>query len=349
VRLDLALKRLHPDLSRRKARDVIEKGQVELEGKVALEPGLLVPDGARISWDPNRKARRRTRCSLPLLYQDEALVIVDKPAGLLSVPTGPGVEGEDTALLRVQDFARHFHPTNPYVGVVHRIDRGTSGALAFALNAAAREALRTLFREHRIERVYQALVRGEPAAPEGRIDRPIHDSFVGGRRRVARSGEPSHPATTRYRVVERLPSTALLEVQLETGRQHQIRVHLASIGLPILGDFVYGPGGEDVPRPMLHARLLGFPHPLSGERILVESPLPPDFAAVLRRLRGLRPGPGLSALLGAPGVDPQRGRPPGRTGPRGGTRSRPRAPRPTSSSNRPSTASRRARKPEGRS
>jgi 23S rRNA pseudouridine1911/1915/1917 synthase len=136
-------------MSRRKAQEVIEKGQVMVDGTTVLDKGRAVSDDATLVWDPHAKARRRARISLPILYEDESILVVDKPAGLLAVPTSPEATDEDTALARVQDYVRHLTPRRPYVGIVHRIDRDTSGALAFALAPAARPALRALFREHR--------------------------------------------------------------------------------------------------------------------------------------------------------------------------------------------------------
>ncbi len=304
----MALIRKHPELSRRRARDVIEKGQVSVDGAVSRLPGMMVSERARLLWDANRKALPRARASLPLLWADEALVIVDKPAGLLAVATAAGAD-EDTALRRIKDYASHLNPRRPYVGLVHRLDRDTSGALAFALSPAARDGLRALFRAHRIERRYVALVQGQPRGETGEIDLPIHEGYVSGRRRVAREDEEAMPALTRWRVLERFPAAALLELQLETGRQHQIRLHLAHVGLPVLGDRVYSqrpaerlrsPGRPPrhaparrlyvpVPRQMLHARVLGLTHPLTGEAVRVESPLPPDFRAALEGLRRSRP------------------------------------------------------------
>ena len=288
LRLDLALIRGHPGLSRRRAREVIEKGQVTLDGGAVLEPGRLVDPGAAVEWDPNRKARSRLRPPLPLLYEDEHLLVVDKPAGLLAVPTSPGAD-EDTVLGRLLAYERHRRPRRGYVGVVHRLDRDTSGALAFALSPAARAGLRALFRAHRMDRRYAALVEGVPRGEEGTIDLPIHDVYQGGRRRVARAGEASRPARTRWRVLERFPAAALLEVELETGRQHQIRLHLAEVGLPVAGDPVYRPARRrplvEAPRQMLHARALGFVHPVSGRKVTAESPLPADFREALARLR----------------------------------------------------------------
>ena len=298
MRLDLALIRGHPGLSRRKAQDVIEKGQVTVDGTTVFDKGRDVPDSATLVWDPNKKSIRRARISLPVLYEDETVLVVDKPAGLLAVPTSPEATSEDTALARVQDYVRHLRPRKPYVGVVHRIDRDTSGALAFALSPAARPPMRELFREHRIERRYAALVQGDPRGERGRIDLPIHDAYEGGRRRVARPGEPSRPALTLWTVVERFAGGALLDVELLTGRQHQIRVHLAHVGTPIVGDPVYGrgragPEGQPAaPRQMLHARLLAFTHPLSGRPVRAESPLPADFQAAIAALRRLAGGRG---------------------------------------------------------
>jgi 23S rRNA pseudouridine1911/1915/1917 synthase len=288
VRLDVALVRLHPGLSRRKAQDVIAKGQVTVDGALAREPGLSVAPGSVLDWDPNRKALPRARLRLPALHEDDHVLVVDKPAGLLAVPTDPEAHDEDTALRRVRDYARRLRPRRPYVGLVHRIDRDTSGALVFALSPEARSGLIDAFRDHRIERRYVALVAGVPGPDEGRVDAPLREAYVSGRRGVARGGEPARPARTRWRVLERFPRAALLEVELETGRQHQVRVHLAHVGLPVLGDAVYGgkaPSPVRMPRQMLHARTIAFAHPITGEPVRVESPLPEDFAQALEGLR----------------------------------------------------------------
>ncbi len=262
-----------------------------VSGETSLEPGRLVPSAAAVRWDPNRRAIRRARSSLPLLYRDDSILVVDKPPGLLTVPSSPEAEGGDTALARVQDYVRHLTPRHAYVGVVHRIDRDTSGAVAFALTPEARQGLRALFRGHRIERRYAALVAGEPRGDRGVVDLPIRDAYAGGKRGIARGDEPSLPAVTRWTVVERLAGAALLDVELGTGRQHQIRIHLAHIGLPVLSDAVYGGAvarGRRAPvarRQMLHARLLAFVHPLTGARVRAESPLPEDFRKALATLR----------------------------------------------------------------
>lgn len=288
MRLDLALIARHPELSRRRARDVIEKGQVSVAGALVTEVGFAVGADAAIEWDPNRKAMRRARLSLPILYADETILVLDKPAGLLAVPTAAGIDDEDTAFARVKEYARHLNPRHPYAGVVHRLDRDTSGALAFALAPEARDALRALFREHRMDRRYVALVRGAPPADEGTVDRPIAEAYESGRRHVARPGEPARPAITHFRVRERFFGGALLDLRLETGRQHQIRLHLAHEGWPIVGDPVYGTPGRGAPpagRQMLHAALLAFDHPLTGVAVRAVSPLPDDFKRALGAMR----------------------------------------------------------------
>ena len=288
MRLDLLLVRRHPGLSRRRAREAIEKGQVALDGRTLREPGRDVPEDAVVVFDPNRRALPRARPTLPVLLEDEHVIVVDKPAGLLTVPSGPGRHEEDTVLRRVQDYARRLRGRKGYAERVHRLDRDMSGAIAFALTREARAGLIRSFREHRVERAYLAIVDGEPAADSGTVDAPLREAWRSGRRGVARPGDASRPALTRWRVRERLAGASLLEVTLETGRQHQVRVHLAHAGLPVLGDAVYGRPSRGRPlarRPMLHALRLAFAHPTSGERIAVESPPPEDFRRVLAALR----------------------------------------------------------------
>ncbi len=293
MRLDLLLIRRHPGMSRRKARDVIEKGQVTVAGTTVREPGREVEEGVVVDFDPNRRALSRARCTLRVLHEDEHVIVVDKPAGLLTVPSAPGVHDEDTALRRVQDYAHRRTPRGGYAERVHRLDRDTSGAIAFALSREARGALIQTFRDHRIERRYLAIAEGEPKGESGAVDVPLREAWVSGRRGVAKAGEEGESARTRWRVLERLSGAALLEVEIETGRQHQIRVHLAHVGLPILGDPVYGRpprGRAPARRPMLHAFRLAFAHPITGERIDVLCPPPPDFQKALARLRQSPPG-----------------------------------------------------------
>jgi 23S rRNA pseudouridine1911/1915/1917 synthase len=266
---------------------------VLLDGAVCQETGHAVSASDRIEWDPNRRAiprPHRVTCPYPVLYQDDQVLVVDKPPGVLSVPA-PGAGEEKSVLGQLLEALRpRVQDRRTFVGRVHRLDRDTSGALAFALTPEARAGLITLFRDHKIERRYLALVEGEPPRDESRIEAPIADSYESGRRRLARGDEPQSPAFTHYKVREHLAGAALLEVAILTGRQHQIRLHLAHVGLPVIGDRVYGPRGAKAPlvearRQLLHAEILGFAHPLTGKPVRVTSPLPEDMRKALTRLR----------------------------------------------------------------
>ena len=234
--------------------------------------------------------RRPARARLDLLHAERDLIVVNKPAGLLTMPTAPGrAEHEDSLLARARDYARHTRGRQAYVGLLHRLDRGTSGALAIALSREVHGEGRLLFRAHRFERCYLAIVRGAPAADEGTIDRPISAEYQDGRRALAGSGENALPARTHYRVRERFgAAAALVEVTLETGRTHQIRVHLAAQGQPIAGDDKYGDfelnkrlAKAGLKRMFLHAWRLRITHPRTGEPLALLSELPAELASWL--------------------------------------------------------------------
>ena len=191
-----------------------------------------------------------------------------------------------------------------YVGMLHRLDRDTSGSLAVALSKDAHAAGRELFKDHRFERHYLALVQGIPNPPEGTIDARISSGYRDGRRKLVDDDDEGLESATDYRVRERLNGAALLELRLHTGRQHQIRLHLEKIGHPLIGERVYsgatpsprlppsqssgGQVGETgcgpADRNMLHAWTLEFPHPMTGEQIAVEAPLPSDFVRTMKKL-----------------------------------------------------------------
>jgi 23S rRNA pseudouridine1911/1915/1917 synthase len=287
VRLDLLVSRKFA-LSRRRAREFVETGRVDLAGATVREPGLPVEADADVRLVASRPPVGKVRTNLRVLHEDPDVLVVDKPAGLLSVPAE--ARERDTLLSRANAYLLHRYRRRPYVGVVHRLDKETSGALVFARSRAALKGLQELFRRHDVEREYAALVEGAPAADSGTIADALVADRGDRRRGVARRGQAGRKAVTRYRVVERFPRAALLSLQLETGRTHQIRVHLASIGHPVLGDAVYRPRGFGEPplavaRQMLHARTLGFRHPGTGSIVRVESPLPEDFREAVSRLR----------------------------------------------------------------
>jgi len=279
-RLDQVLAARVPGLSRRQARVLLDIGGVFVDGrrvKVAGRPArageevAAVMGGAlaRASKKPGRAAREADASRLPpyaIVFEDGDLVVVDKPAGLLTAPTPESDRNNLADLLSRR-------PGQGPVEVVHRIDLETSGLLVFAKTAFANRALATRFREHDLERSYLAVVAG--AFPERlrRIDRP-----VGGR-----------SAVTHVEVRERFGSAAtLLACRLETGRTHQIRLHVTAEGHPVLGDPRYGsptPGLPRPPRMALHATLLAFPHPGDNRPLRFESPWPPDLATWTTELR----------------------------------------------------------------
>jgi 23S rRNA pseudouridine1911/1915/1917 synthase len=282
-RLDQALRELRPDLSWARIRSAILRGQVHVDGVITRDPSTALASSSAIDFDPSRRALRHARLDLPRLYEDEDILIVDKPAGLLSVPTDPALKhSEDTVLRRVQEYARHLHGRRAYAGVLHRLDRDTSGALAVALSREAHRRGRQLFAAHQFDRWYLALVHGVPQRQRGRIEGHISDTYVGGRRRVVADASRGRHAVTHYRVIEAYGDAALLELQLETGRQHQIRLHLQKLGHPLLGEAVYTDDVSPVraPRQMLHAWRVAFPHPLRDNIVSAEAPLPADMARV---------------------------------------------------------------------
>ena len=290
MRLDQAVS-LKFGLSRRSAREAVRSGRVDVDGAACDEPGQDVPEGAKLEFHAHRPLRRHVKTRLVVLYEDDDVLIVDKPAGLLSVPTE--AREKDTLWSRALHYLQHRYGGRPHAGIVHRLDKDTSGALVFARNRAAHHALQDRFRTHAIDREYLALVEGVPAEG-GTFDADLVRE-PGLRRTIARKGQEGRRAVTRYKTVERFGDAALVSIRPETGRTHQIRVHFSAGGHPILGDKVYGhpgAGAKSAPRQMLHARRLGFPHPKTGENVRAESPLPDDFEKVLALLRAKKKRPG---------------------------------------------------------
>ena len=293
MRLDKRLKHAHQSLSWRQVREAIEKGQVTVNGRVHTDPGLDVYDDAAVDLNLNRPAQSRIRASFPILYEDDDVMVINKPPGLLSIASSAEAAAtDDTVLRRVREYMRLKRGRKTYVGMLHRLDRDTSGSLAVALSKDAHAAGRELFKEHRFDRHYLALVQGVPERDSGTIQARISSGYRDGRRKLVDEDATGLDAKTDYKVRERFANAALLELRLHTGRQHQIRLHLERLGHPLLGERVYagqqanGPAGrQDTKRNMLHAWTLAFPHPLTGKRISVEADPPEDFQKVLARLR----------------------------------------------------------------
>ncbi|MGQ9683328.1 MAG: RluA family pseudouridine synthase [Anaerolineae bacterium] len=224
--------------------------------------------------------------ALTVIYEDGELAVLDKPAGLVIHPAHGHATGTlaDALLHRFPDLAG-WPAEEGYPGVVHRLDRDTSGVLLVARTPAARDALRAQFKAGTVRKVYWALVIGHPKQRRARIEAPIaRDPAERKRMAVVPHGRP---AATEYHVLEHLGSYSLLEVRPQTGRTHQIRVHLAAIGHPIAGDRVYGPQRQRLalPRMFLHARQITFCHPATGREMTFQAPLPADLAQPLDQLR----------------------------------------------------------------
>jgi 23S rRNA pseudouridine1911/1915/1917 synthase len=215
---------------------------------------------------------------LRIAYEDEHVLVVDKPAGIVVHPS----PGHATGTLVHGLVGRAAGGNEDRPGIVHRLDRDTSGLLVVARSDEAYERLQELVRKRELERRYKALVRGRPRSWRGRIEAPIgrdrHDPT-----RHSLDTDTPREAVTHFEVERLLEKHALLDVRLETGRTHQIRVHLAAIGLPVVGDPVYGVPDDRLRRQFLHAWRLAFPHPIGGEPVEVESSLPSELQAALER------------------------------------------------------------------
>ena len=243
-------------------------------------PGPALPAvAAAVSEEP---------VDVDVVYTDADIVVVNKPAGIVTHPGAghPDRTLADALVQRFPEMSQAGPPDRP--GIVHRLDRGTSGLLVCARNNAAYDALVTQLAAREITRTYLALVRGVPQSARGTVDAPIGRDRH--RRTMMAVQVEGRPARTHFTLVEafsRPLEASLLRCQLETGRTHQIRVHLASIGLPLLGDLTYGvrdPFG--IGRPLLHATRLEFRHPRTGEALSFEAPLAADFAEATRQLGG---------------------------------------------------------------
>jgi 23S rRNA pseudouridine1911/1915/1917 synthase len=215
-----------------------------------------------------------------IAHEDEHVLVVDKPAGVVVHPAAGHRSG--TLVHGLLGKAGGGEEERP--GIVHRLDRDTSGLLVVARSEEAHRRLQNLVRLHGLERRYVALVRGRPRSWRGKIEAPIGRDRDDPTRQSLDTDKP-RAAVTHFEVAELLGAHALLKVQLETGRTHQIRVHLAAVGLPVVGDRVYGVAEPALGRQFLHAQSLAFDHPFTGARIEVESPLPPELDSYLGRLR----------------------------------------------------------------
>ena len=295
LRLDQALHRLLPDFSRSRQQGWIREGQVLLNGAVA-RPKDKVSVGDRLDLDIPESTQtfdRPEAIEFGLLYEDEQIFIVDKPAGLVVHPAAGHVSGT------LLNGLLHRDPRLeqlPRAGIVHRLDKDTSGVMVVARTLEAHAALVEALQAREVKREYLAIAQGRLTAGQT-IDAPIARHPVDRKRMAVR--EDGKEAVTHYSVRERYPAHTLIDVRLETGRTHQIRVHMAWLKHPLLGDPVYG-GRFHIPRgasdelrealagfrrQALHARRLSFEHPASGEPLSFEAPLPKDLSSMIEVLQ----------------------------------------------------------------
>jgi 23S rRNA pseudouridine1911/1915/1917 synthase len=270
--------------SRARAQTLIDSEHVLVDGRprpkrYGIHPGELIQidDRDQVPEPPEAYG------PVTVAYEDDYLLVVDKPAGVVVHPS----RGHRTGTLAQALAGRGAGGEDPWrAGIVHRLDRDTSGLLVVAKSDSVHRALKALLSERRLRREYLALVTGHPSARTGTIDAPIGRDR---RDRLLMSIDTDDPreARTQFEVERMLPDTTLLRVVLDTGRTHQIRVHMAAIGHPVCGDPQYGtPGLYGLERQFLHAQRLAFAHPVTHEAVDVRSPLPPDLAKALERAAG---------------------------------------------------------------
>jgi 23S rRNA pseudouridine1911/1915/1917 synthase len=298
-RLDQVLAALLPGESRSSIVRLIEEGNVSIDQERSPKKSLAVAAGARLEVsipDPVTLALTPRDLPLSVLYEDDAIVVIDKPAGLV---VHPGAGHEDSTLVHallhhIKDLSGVGGELRP--GIVHRLDQDTTGVLVVAKSDTAHRALTSQWNTDAVEKEYVAVVYGTPKMPSGTIEKPI-DRDPRDRKKMAVI-KGGRTAITNYRVVESLRHASVVHCWLRTGRTHQIRVHLKSLGHPIVGDPLYsGPQWRGVPdkrmqrtfsefsRQALHARRLRIPHPLSGESMIFEAPMPADMTALIEALR----------------------------------------------------------------
>jgi len=286
-------------LSWQKARTLIERGKADVDGVVIRDPAARVGDEAEVALHLERpRPSAGVLSPSRILYADRDVVVVDKPAGVMTVPFDAGDRDTLDALTRaaLRRMAPPGERYDPEVGAVQRLDKPTTGVLVFARTVAAKKHLSAQLREHSVERVYLAIAHGacQTATHDTLLLADRGDGLRGSyghfRRPKGPAPKDARRAVTHVEALAPLADASLVVCRLETGRQHQIRIHLSEAGNPLVGEAVYirrFPGRRiEAPRPMLHARVLGFVHPRTEAPMRFVSELPEDFAATLRRLGG---------------------------------------------------------------
>src|SRR5690348_10427834 len=296
-RLDRALAAAVPTLSRERLKALIRSGAVEAGGLAIRDPAIKVrgEEAFRVAVPEPRPAHNEAQdIPLTIMFEDEHLLVIDKPAGLVVHPAAGNFDGTlVNALLhhcagQLSGIGGVARP-----GIVHRIDKDTSGLLVIAKTDVAHEGLAKQFAAHSIDRRYLAIVSGMPKAPSGTVDAALARSATNRKKIAVVEIGRGKRAVTHWKRLQALHEAALVECRLETGRTHQVRVHMASIGHPLLGDPVYGRSGKthgkllkelQFHRQALHAAELGFTHPVTRLRLSFTSPMPPDMQELFNAL-----------------------------------------------------------------
>ncbi|MCH7811708.1 MAG: RluA family pseudouridine synthase [Chloroflexi bacterium] len=291
-RLDVFVARRVPELTRSRVRKLIDGGAVTIDGRLPAKAGVTLEPGQQIAVTippPQPLDLQPEPIPLSIVYEDDDLLVVDKPAGLAVHPS-PGHSSHtlvNAVLAHCPDLSGIGGVGRP--GIVHRLDKDTSGLIIVAKNDAAHLSLAGQLKEHEVEKTYVALVEGRMEEADAVIDAPIGRDTRNRKRMAVVELERGRDARTGYRVTREVAGRSLLEVRPETGRTHQIRVHLAAIGHPVVGDRLYGRRGvptAGLRRQFLHAQRLAFRHPRTGERLELEAPLAEELQAALRQLEG---------------------------------------------------------------
>lgn len=290
-RLDKFLSAMLPDQSRSYLQKIIKDGKVLVNGE-PKKSSYRLEDGDEVTADlPELKSPDIEPENIPLdiLYEDDSILMVNKPKGMVVHPSAGHYTGTlvNAVLWHCQGQLSGINGVSR-PGIVHRIDKDTTGVLVVCKNDAAHNAVAAQLKEHSITRKYRAIVHGVIKEDEGTVDAPIgrHPTE---RKKMASGVKNGKRAVTHYRVLERFQGYTYVECQLETGRTHQIRVHMASIHHPLLGDTVYGPAKDShhLEGQTLHAMVLGLIHPVTGEYLEVEAPLPEYFENLLKKFRAM--------------------------------------------------------------
>ena len=298
-RLDRALAAALPTLSRERLKALVSSGQVAAaDGLLARDPAMKVAEGATFAVtvpDPAPAHNEAQDIPLVIAYEDEHLIVIDKPAGLV---VHPAAGNYDKTL--VNALLHHCRGSLSGIGgverpgIVHRIDKDTSGLMVAAKTDPAHVGLAAQFAKHSIDRRYKAIVAGIPRPGEGTIDAPLARSSANRKKIAVVEDGRGKRAVTHFKTVERLKASALVECRLETGRTHQVRVHMASIGHPLLGDPVYGRSRPEhrellnrlnFKRQALHAARLGFIHPVTSAALCFDSEIPQDMLDLFSELK----------------------------------------------------------------